>query len=58
MNDPYIAYPTGNKVGFIPAYEGDGLVMDRVLNGARGTVQHQSIPTMVRSRGGGMRSGN
>lgn len=51
MNERFIAYPTNNRIGFIPAYEGDGVVMDRVFN-ARGTVQSQSIPTMVRSRGG------
>lgn len=52
MNDDFIRYPTDNQIGFIRAYEGDGLVMDRPFK-ARGTVQSQKIPTMCCTRGGG-----
>ena len=52
MNEDFIKYPTNNQTGFIKAYEGDGLVMDRPTK-ARGTVQTQSIPTMCCTRGGG-----
>ena len=53
MNEPYIKYPTNNQVGHIPAYEGDGVVTERV-HAARGTVQHQSSPTICTQRGGGV----
>lgn len=52
MNDPFIKYPTANRVGFIPAYPGDGVVTERVQV-ARGTVQPQSSPTICTQRGGG-----
>ena len=52
MNEPYIKYPTANQVGFIPAYEGDGVVTER-LHVARGTVQSQTSPTICTQRGGG-----
>lgn len=52
MNEPYIEYPCGTKTGFMPAYEGDGLVMER-LHVARGTVQLQTSPTLCCTRGGG-----
>lgn len=52
MNDPFIKYPTANRVGFIPAYPGDGVVTERV-HVARGTVQHQTSPTICTQRGGG-----
>lgn len=52
MNEPYIKYPTANQVGYIPAYEGDGVVTER-LHVARGTVQPQTSPTICTQRGGG-----
>ena len=51
MNEPYITYPNATKMGFLPAYEGDGLVMERI-NVARGTVQPQTCPTLCCTRGG------
>ena len=52
MNDPFIKYPTANRVGFIPAYAGDGVVTERI-HVARGTVQPQTSPTICTQRGGG-----
>lgn len=52
MNDPFIKYPTANQVGYIPAYEGDGVITER-LHVARGTVQSQTSPTICTQRGGG-----
>lgn len=47
-----IPYPCDTKIGFMPAYEGDGIVMQRPHK-ARGTVQPQSSPTLLCGRGGG-----
>lgn len=52
MNPKGLPYPTNNRKGYIMAFDGDGLVMDRPTK-ARGTVQSQSIPTMCCTRGGG-----
>lgn len=57
MNDRFIKYPTANRVGFIPAYAGDGVVTERI-HVARGTVQPQTSPTICTQRGGGVWSGN
>lgn len=50
MNE--IHYPCDTKQGFMAAYEGDGLVMQRPEK-ARGTVQRQTSPTLLCGRGGG-----
>lgn len=50
-DDPFIKYPTANRIGFIPAYAGDGVVTERI-HVARGTVQHQTAPTICTQRGG------
>lgn len=52
MTEQSIAYPTGNKKGYIDAYEGDGLVMTRLLT-ARGTVQRAVAPTLTCTTGCG-----
>ena len=54
MND-YIEWLSGTQKGFMEAYEGDGLVMERPWI-ARGTVQSQTSPTLTTNRGGGFRS--
>lgn len=50
MNE--ISYPCNTRQGYLPASEGDGLVMQRPTK-ARGTVQKQSSPTLLCGRGGG-----
>lgn len=52
LTEPSIAYPTGNKTGYIDAYEGDGLVMTRLMT-ARGTVQRAVAPTLTCTTGCG-----
>lgn len=47
----HIEWPCGTHKGYMEAYEGDGLVMER-LHLARGTVQHQTSPTLTTGRGG------
>lgn len=48
----HIQWPCGTRKGYMDAYEGDGLVMER-LHMARGTVQPQTSPTLTCGRGGG-----
>ena len=50
MSD-YIEWLSGTQKGFMEAYEGDGLVMERPWI-ARGTVQSQTSPTLTTNRGG------
>ena len=48
----HIDWMCGTHKGYMEAFEGDGLVMER-LHVARGTVQPQSSPTLTTGRGGG-----
>lgn len=49
----YIKWMCKTKKGYMEAYEGDGIVIERPWV-ARGTVQSQIAPTMTTSRGGGV----
>ena len=49
----HIDWMCGTHKGYMEAYEGDGLVMERPY-AARGTVQPQSSPTLTTGRGGGV----
>lgn len=52
MAEDFIEWPSGTKLGYMIAHEGDGLVMERT-HIARGTVQVQTSPTLTTGRGGG-----
>ena len=47
----YIEWQSGTNRGFMEAYVGDGLILERPWI-ARGTVQKQSSPTLTTNRGG------
>ena len=48
----HIEWLSGTNKGFMEAYEGDGIVMERPWI-ARGTVQSKTSPTLTTNRGGG-----
>lgn len=50
MSD-FIEWPSGTRKGYMEAFEGDGIVMERPWI-ARGTVQSQVSPTITTNRGG------